>query len=89
MPLEVAAMADTDCVTIRVRDHGPGIPEHERERVFDRFYRRRLAKDRVPGSGLGLYIAREIVRAHGGDLWVDGAIGSGSQFCMMLPRQPS
>ncbi len=85
--IEVAANAGDDCVTIRVRDQGPGIPERERERIFDRFYRRRLAKDRVPGSGLGLYIAREIVRAHGGDLWVESAIGSGSEFCLMLPTQ--
>ena len=70
-----------------MRDQGPGIPERERERIFDRFYRRQFAKDRVPGSGLGLYIAREIMRAHGGDLWVEGALGSGSSFCLMLPTQ--
>jgi two-component system, OmpR family, sensor histidine kinase KdpD len=85
--IEVAADASASCVTIRVRDQGPGIPEGERERIFDRFYRRRFAKDRVPGSGLGLYIAREIVRAHGGELWVESALGSGSEFCLMLPRQ--
>jgi signal transduction histidine kinase len=48
---------------------------------------RRAANDRVPGSGLGLYIAREIVRAHGGDLWLESALGSGSEFCLMLPAQ--
>jgi two-component system, OmpR family, sensor histidine kinase KdpD len=85
--IEVAADASAGCVTIRVRDRGPGIPERERERIFERFYRRRLAKDRVPGSGLGLYIAREIIRAHGGDLWVESVLGSGSEFCMMLPAQ--
>jgi signal transduction histidine kinase len=83
--LEVAADATAGGVTIRVRDQGPGIPERERERIFDRFYRRRFAKDRVPGSGLGLYIAREIIRAHGGDLWVESVLGSGSEFCLMIP----
>lgn len=85
--IEVGADANGHSVTIRVRDQGPGIPERERERIFDRFYRRRIAKDRVPGSGLGLYIAREIIRAHGGDLWVESALGSGSEFCLMLPTQ--
>jgi two-component system sensor histidine kinase VicK len=83
--IEVAADASADWVTIRVRDQGPGIPKPESERIFDRFYRRRVAKDRVPGSGLGLYIAREIIRAHGGDLWLESALGSGSEFCLMLP----
>jgi len=86
--IEVAADASADGVTIRVRDQGPGIPERERERIFDRFYRRQFAKDRVPGSGMGLHIAREIVRAHGGDLWVEGVLGSGSEFCLLLPTQP-
>lgn len=85
--IEVAADAGPNSVTIRVRDQGPGIPEREHERIFERFYRRRFAKDRVPGSGLGLYIAREIVRAHGGDLWVESVNGSGSEFCLMLPTQ--
>jgi two-component system sensor histidine kinase KdpD len=85
--IEVAADASADGVTIRVRDQGPGIPERERERIFDRFYRRQSAKDRVPGSGMGLHIAREIVRAHGGDLWVESVLGSGSEFCLLLPTQ--
>ena len=85
--IEVAADASANWVTIRVRDQGPGIPKPESERIFDRFYRRRVAKDRVPGSGLGLYIAREILRAHGGDLWLESALGSGSEFCLMLPTQ--
>jgi len=87
--LEVAASSETDSgsVTIRVRDRGLGIPEAERERIFHRFYRRQSAKERVPGSGMGLYIAREIARAHGGDLWVESVPGSGSEFCLTLPAE--
>ena len=85
--LQVAVTAEAGGVTIRVRDQGPGIPEHDRERIFDRFYRRPSVKNRVPGSGLGLYIAREIMRAHGGDLWVENPAGWGSEFCLLLPKQ--
>ncbi|MBI5083190.1 MAG: DUF4118 domain-containing protein [Acidobacteria bacterium] len=84
-PVEITAEAGPGIVLIRVRDRGPGIPERERDRLFDKFYRRHGAKERVPGSGLGLYIAREIARAHGGDLWIEGEAGQGSDFCLELP----
>jgi two-component system sensor histidine kinase KdpD len=84
-PISVVAELEGERVVIRVHDRGPGIPERERERIFDKFYRRSDAKDRVPGTGLGLYIAREILRAHGGDLWIEGEPGEGSEFCAALP----
>lgn len=71
-------------VEIRITDGGPGIPEKERERVFDKFYRRPGVRERVPGSGLGLYIAREIARAHGGELRMEGG-GAGTEFRLTLP----
>jgi two-component system sensor histidine kinase KdpD len=83
-PIDISTGLKDDRVMIRVRDCGPGIPERERERVFDKFYRRLGSRNHVPGSGLGLYIAREIVRAHGGDLWIEGP-GAGSEFCVALP----
>lgn len=82
-PVEVNAEARTDRVYIRVHDRGSGIPERERERVFQKFYRRNL--NHVPGSGLGLYIARAIARTHGGDIWIDGDPSSGCEFCVSLP----
>jgi len=84
-PLDVSADADAERITIRIRDQGSGIPKSERERIFDRFYRRQSVKDRVPGSGLGLYIAREIIRAHGGDLFVASTPDFSSEFCLTLP----
>ncbi len=73
-------------VVIRVVDEGAGIPERDRERIFDKFYRRTVVRDKVPGSGLGLHIAREIARANGGDLWVEAGRQIGSEFCLALPR---
>jgi two-component system sensor histidine kinase KdpD len=84
-PIDLVADLEGDRVVIRVHDRGPGIPERERERIFDKFYRRGAVKDRVPGTGLGLYIAREILRTHGGDLWIEGEPGEGSEFCAALP----
>lgn len=86
-PIDVTAGLKDHRVIIRVRDRGPGIPERERERIFDKFYRLQTTKTHVPGTGLGLYIAREIARAHGGDVWVEGEPGSGSEFCVALPLQ--
>jgi two-component system sensor histidine kinase KdpD len=88
-PLDLAAELEGDRVLILLRDRGPGIPEKYLERIFDKFYRKEPAKQHVPGSGLGLHIAREIVRAHGGDLWAKSEPGQGSEFCIALaaPRE--
>ena len=85
-PIIFRAGFDADRVILRLVDQGPGIPERDREKIFEKFYRRSSARGKVPGSGLGLHIAREIARAHGGDLWVEEGLPSGSQFCLALPR---
>jgi signal transduction histidine kinase len=69
-----------------VHDDGEGIPRQYQERIFERFFQ-------VPGSkrggvGLGLYISREIVRAHGGELGVESEPGRGSTFWFQLPAEP-
>ena len=79
------AEAHENQVVIRVIDQGPGIPERDRDRVFQKFFRRPGVRNRVPGSGMGLHIAREIARIHGGDLWVEPAPEGGSEFCLALP----
>ena len=84
-PLEISAQAEGDRVLILLRDRGPGIPEKYLDRIFEKFYRKDSGKQHIPGSGLGLHIAREIVRAHGGDLWAKSEPGHGSEFCMALP----
>jgi PAS domain S-box-containing protein len=85
--IQVTADRDGDGVRVCVRDRGPGIPEDQRDRVFDRFYRLGDDADRGhPGLGLGLYIAAEIVRRHDGRIWVEAAPGEGARFCFWLPR---
>lgn len=84
-PIDVTTGLEDGFVAIRVTDRGPGIPERERERIFDKFYRRQPTKSYVPGSGLGLFIAREITRAHGGEVRIEGEPGAGSTFCVILP----
>jgi signal transduction histidine kinase len=73
-------------VLLTVADQGAGIPPDEQAHLFERFYRRPEHRDgRQPGLGLGLYIARELVAALGGRLWVESEVGSGSSFYIALP----
>ena len=72
-------------VDLVISDDGEGIPEAERERVFERFYRLQAARDRDSGgAGLGLAIVREVVDAHGGRVWVD-ASSAGAALHVRLP----
>ena len=84
-PIDIAADLKDGRVVLRIHDRGPGIPQRERERIFEKFYRWQATSNHIPGTGLGLYIAREITRAHGGDVWVEGTPGEGSEFCVALP----
>ena len=71
---------------IEVADSGLGIPAHEQHRIFEKFYRLDPAMTRgIGGSGLGLYISRELVRQMGGQLSVSSRLGEGSTFSVMLP----
>ena len=72
-------------VRVWVDDEGKGIPAPERERVWSSFYRLdRDANSSVAGSGIGLYVVRELARLHGGDAWVEEAPGSGARFIIEL-----
>jgi two-component system sensor histidine kinase KdpD len=82
--IEVAAQGN-GLVEIAVRNSGATIPERERARIFDRFYRGGQARQ-VPGTGMGLAIVQEIVRAHGGTLRVESSREDGTTFTLSLPR---
>ncbi|MDR6219060.1 signal transduction histidine kinase [Deinococcus soli (ex Cha et al. 2016)] len=73
-------------VRLSVQDDGPGIPEDQLERLFDRFYRLEDSRSRDQGgAGLGLSIARGIVDAHGGRIWLDSEVGQGTTAHVQLP----
>src|SRR6266700_3896263 len=87
-PIEVSAQIDGEQMVISVADRGSGIPQADKERIFDKFYRV-LATQRnavsVPGSGLGLAVSKGLVEAHGGHIWVEDRPGGGSIFRFTLP----
>jgi two-component system sensor histidine kinase KdpD len=87
-PIRIGAQASENEVTISVADHGPGIPENEQAQIFDKFYRSSKSSHQIKGTGMGLPIAREILRAHGRDIWVQSNPGLGSIFCFSLPIAP-
>lgn len=83
-PVEVTLRAESGGVVLTVTDHGPGIPAEVLPRVFDRFAKADTARARSEGSGLGLSIARENARLHGGDI-VAANTGTGPRFELRLP----
>lgn len=75
---------------VRIRDHGPGLPEAELEKVFEPFYRTEASRSReTGGTGLGLAIARNLLRAQGGDVRLANAPGGGLEATVTLPRRGS
>src|SRR6266508_1922831 len=84
-PIAVVARELEGSVELRVVDHGPGIPEPERERIFDQFYRLKGGGRRPEGTGMGLSICRGIAAALRGGLRVETTPGGGATFILTLP----
>jgi signal transduction histidine kinase len=82
--ISVRAAASGDELQIAVRDDGPGIPERDLDRVFEGFCQ--LQESDARGLGLGLYISRAIIQAHGGRIWATSRPGAGSTFYFTVPR---
>ncbi|HSD90023.1 MAG TPA: HAMP domain-containing sensor histidine kinase [Kofleriaceae bacterium] len=84
--IKLCAEAKHDHVLFTVEDSGPGIPEDEREHLFDPYWQA-AGSDRQRGSlGLGLFICKSLVEAHGGTIWVEPRQGGGSRFRFTIPR---
>jgi two-component system sensor histidine kinase KdpD len=87
-PLEIAASATTEKITVSVVDSGPGVRPGDEQRVFDKFYRAN-PESAVGGAGLGLTICRAIIEAHGGEIWMENRFAGGAMFCFTLPLHGS
>ncbi len=85
-PVEVELRVMDDAAEVRVSDRGAGITEESLERIFDKFVRGR--GESVTGTGLGLYISRQIISAHHGRIWAESPPGEGATFRFLLPLAP-
>jgi two-component system sensor histidine kinase VicK len=86
--VDVFLEAFDDRTMVRVKDTGPGIERSRQEKIFEKFnpyYDLRVARSGTVGAGLA--IAKEIVVAHGGRIWVDSESGQGAEFCFVLPEK--
>jgi two-component system, OmpR family, sensor histidine kinase KdpD len=84
-PIRITAERDDAKLTVTVADRGIGIDEFEQGLIFEQFYRGKNQKPGVPGTGMGLAIAKAIVEAHGGTILVTSQVGRGSAFSFTLP----
>jgi signal transduction histidine kinase len=74
------------CAEVRIADRGLGVPRGSEQKIFEKFYRAHDSlSSGIQGSGLGLTLARQIARAHGGDVVYEPRAGGGSCFCLRLP----
>ena len=87
-PIDIRLVRTNGDAVVTVTDHGPGLAPGERTAVFEKFVRGRAAG--IRGSGLGLFVCRKIIEAHGGKIWADDAPdSSGARFSFTIPAQPA
>jgi len=84
-PLTITLTKDREQACISIKDHGPGIPPDQVEKIFNRFYRVKSQNTSIRGTGLGLYICRQIIQAHDGEIMAVSQVGNGVDFKIYLP----
>jgi two-component system sensor histidine kinase KdpD len=84
-PIRIAAQASQAEVVISVHNFGSTVRNEDQERIFDRFYRAADLKDSVPGTGIGLSVAKKAAEAHHGHVWVNSDEREGTTFFLSLP----
>jgi len=84
--VRISGQVRPEHVIVCVQDQGPGIPPGDIPHIFDRFYRAGETARSTKGAGLGLYLTRAILEAHGGSIWVDQKYKDGARICFSLPR---
>jgi len=86
-PIHVGLQQVEQHLVVSVKDDGPGIPEESLPLIFDRFYR--VRSEKATGTGLGLYICKQIIDAHRGKIWAESTLGKGTTFFIDLPINPA
>jgi PAS domain S-box-containing protein len=84
--IQIAGQIQPEEIRICVNDDGPGIAPEDIPYVFDRFYRSNDAAENTKGAGLGLYLAKAVIEAHSGRIWVNERVQQGASICFSLPR---
>ncbi len=86
-PVAIRGAFTDDAVQVSVRDSGAGLPPDQLKRIFDRFYRvNNSLAQKTQGTGLGLYLSKAVIDAHGGQIWAENNPGGGATFHFTLPR---
>lgn len=87
--VHIRVYRETNGISLDFRDRGPGIPTKDLDKVFERFYRSDAHLDLAQGSGLGLFICKKIIEAHGGEINASSMVGKGTTFHIFLPMEKS